>query len=378
MMRAFLLGLALLLLGAGESLADSLKVDGKRYDYLVYAAPKPRVIIIAFHGFTGDGAAMAKHSRLHERGAPIVVAYPSGWWKTWDGRPGSVDVRMTAKLIDILRQEHGRLPVCVTGISAGATMAWRVAAELPVDALVAVAGPLNPVSGRPPGRPRVLELQGDADTMVPLEGGQGLFSEIPPAQDGIDLFRRAGSQAELRVIKGGGHDWDLDVGYDTTGEVLRFCGAKPGTGTTPTVEADLPGGSWSQTCRNAARSGETVTAECQAKNGKWREARLALKNCADGPLANDDGRLVCESSAPAEGITLYENKSFGGRAMTFTGPVPDLGVHGFSLLASSLRTQKVWFVCTKPRYRGDCTKTTGSINLTKDWNDRIASLRPAN
>lgn len=325
MMRTVLLCLALLL-GGREALADSLKVDGRRYDYLTYATQRPSVIIIAFHGFTGDGAIMAKQSQLHERGAAAVVAYPSGWWKTWDGRPGSVDVHMAAELIDTLKQRYGPLPVCVTGISAGATMAWRVAAELPVNALVAVAGPLNPVVGRPPGRPRVLELQGDADTMVPLNGGKGLFSQIPPAQAGIDLFRRAGSQAELRVIPGGKHLWDLGVGYDTTGEVLRFCGAKMVAGApepAPQVGGDQP-------------------------------------------------------PAPGTGITLYEDKGFTGRAMTFTGPVPDLGAYGLQGTVSSLQAPEAWYVCTKPQYKGDCTKTKGDVNLSSAWNDRIASLRPVN
>jgi dienelactone hydrolase len=331
MMRIVLFGLALLL-GGHEALADSLKVDGRRYDYLAYAAPQPSVIIVAFHGFTGTGAVMAKQSRLHKRGAAAVVAYPSGYWNTWDSTPGSVDVHMAAKLIDTLRQKYGPLPVCVTGISAGASMAWRVAAEVPVNAMVAVAGPLNPAVGRPPARPRVLELQGDDDDMVPIEGGKGMFGKIPPAQAGIDLFRAAGSQAELRVIPGGQHLWDLGVGYDTTGEVLRFCGAKMVAGAPPTApEPDAPqvGGS-------------------------------------DQPVA------------PGVGITVYEDKGFTGRAKTFTGAVPDLSIYGLQGMVSSLQASEAWYVCTKPQFKGECTKTRGDVNLSSAWNDRIASLRPVN
>ena len=331
MMRTVLLCLALLL-GGREALADSVKVDGRRYDYLAYAAPQPSVIIIAFHGFTGSGAVMAKQSQLHKRGAAAVVAYPSGYWNTWDSTPGSVDVHMAARLIDTLRQKYGPLPVCVTGISAGASMAWRVAAEVPVNAMVAVAGPLNPPVGRPPARPRVLELQGDDDDMVPLKGGKGMFGKIPPAQAGIDLFRANGSQAELRVIPGGQHLWDLGVGYDTTGEVLRFCGAKMVADTTPPEQQP------------------------------------------DAPQVGGSD----QPATPGVGITLYEDKGFTGRSMTFTGPVPDLSTYGFRGVVSSLRTSQSWYVCTKPGYGGDCTKTKGDVNLSSSWNDHIASLRPVN
>jgi len=219
--------LVLLAIGAwsGPGHAESIRVEDRRYDYRLYAAPDPKVIIIAFHGFTGSGAVMARQSRLHKRGAAAVVAYPSGYWTTWDSQPGSIDVRMTKALIDKLRRKFGDLPVCVTGISAGGSMAWRVAMELPVDALVAVAGPLNPATGSPVGSPRVLHLHGDADEMVQVRGGKGLFGQIPAARLGVERMRKAGAPAELRVIRGGTHEWDLGVGYDTTGEVLRFCGA---------------------------------------------------------------------------------------------------------------------------------------------------------
>jgi hypothetical protein len=168
--------------------------------------------------------------------------------------------------------------------------------------------------------------------MVPLNGGKGMFGKIPPAEAGIDLFRANGSQAELRVIRGGQHLWDLGVGYDTTGEVLRFCGAKMVADTTP-------------------------------------------------PESQPDAPQVGGSdlpAAPGEGITLYENKGFTGRAMTFTDPVPDLAAYGFRGVVSSLRAPQAWYVCTKPQYKGECTKTKGDVNLSSAWNDGIASLRPAN
>lgn len=199
----------------------SIRINGRRYDYLLFAAPAPVAIVIAFHGLGGYGAAARDQMRLHERGAPIVVAYPSGWWGTWDARPGSVDSLMTGALMAKLRQAYGPLPVHLVGISAGASMAYRAACEQDVAKLAAVAAGLNPVTAN--GAPdKLVHLHGDSDSLVPFLGGGPLG--VPPMQAGIDLLAALGCAFELRVIAGGGHAWDFGVGHDTTGAILAAWG----------------------------------------------------------------------------------------------------------------------------------------------------------
>ena len=53
----------------------------------------------------------------------------------------------------------------------------------------------------------------------------------------------------------------------------------------------MPGGSWRGSCRKARIEGDTLWAECRAKNGDWRGSRVNLRNC--GNLNNCNGRLHC-------------------------------------------------------------------------------------
>jgi len=57
--------------------------------------------------------------------------------------------------------------------------------------------------------------------------------------------------------------------------------------------AQMPGGSYLQSCRDAQLHGDRLVATCRNEHGRW--SRTALSNigrCAGG-IANSDGRLVC-------------------------------------------------------------------------------------
>lgn len=194
-----------------------VSIPGRSYYYAKYAAPNPQAIVIGYHGAFGSGFVFAGQSKLHLRGAPAVFAYPNGYWATWDSRPDSPDVAMTSALIAKLWQAHGHLPIYVTGISAGASMAYRAAAECDVEKLAAVAAGLNPTEAdHVPVS--ALHLHGDIDPIVPFATYQ------PSIQAGIDLFDTMGCSIELRMVPSGIHDWDFGVGRDTTGEILSFMG----------------------------------------------------------------------------------------------------------------------------------------------------------
>ena len=55
----------------------------------------------------------------------------------------------------------------------------------------------------------------------------------------------------------------------------------------------IPAGTYTQTCRNVSVQGDRLVAECQKRNGDWRQTSLDdFQRCTSAP-ANDDGRLVC-------------------------------------------------------------------------------------
>ena len=55
----------------------------------------------------------------------------------------------------------------------------------------------------------------------------------------------------------------------------------------------IPAGTYTDTCRNIHVEGDRLMAECQKRNGDWRQTSLNdFQRCASAP-ANDNGRLVC-------------------------------------------------------------------------------------
>jgi poly(3-hydroxybutyrate) depolymerase len=194
-----------------------VSIPGRSYYYAKYAAPSPQAIVIGYHGAFSSGLVFAGQSKLHLRGAAAVFAYPSGYWTTWDSRIGSPDVAMTAALIAKLWQAHGQLPVYVTGISAGASMAYRAATECDVEKLAAVAAGLNPTeASHVPVS--ALHMHGDVDPIVPYDTYQ------PSIPAGIELLRSRGCPVDLRLVSAGVHEWDFGVGRDTSGEILTAWG----------------------------------------------------------------------------------------------------------------------------------------------------------
>ncbi|MEP9354356.1 CVNH domain-containing protein [Xanthobacter sp. KR7-65] len=64
----------------------------------------------------------------------------------------------------------------------------------------------------------------------------------------------------------------------------------------------LPHGSYLASCRDATRSGNTLTASCKDRWGRWNSASLLLSGCGSGQdISNDDGRLRCSlgSTSPS-------------------------------------------------------------------------------
>ncbi|MEO5336001.1 MAG: prolyl oligopeptidase family serine peptidase [Magnetospirillum sp. WYHS-4] len=260
----------LLLSGAAQAAErgePTIKVGEETRAYLLHvpaSAPKEnRPLVVAFHGGGTSAAVMEHFSGLSEKAdaAGFVVAYPEGSGRvnrvlTWNAgaccghaaERKADDVAFAAALIDELIAKVRVDPrrVYVTGMSNGAMMAYRVAAELPerVAAVAAVAGGLeiDPAAVRVPMP--VLHFHGTADEYAPYKGGKGGRSGLghahrPVAEtvatwvkvngaepfvvsvaladhdrnDGTRVVRhehaagKAGVEVVLYEIQGGGHTW---------------------------------------------------------------------------------------------------------------------------------------------------------------------------
>ena len=79
------------------------------------------------------------------------------------------------------------------------------------------------------------------------------------------------------------------------------------------------------------------------------------------------------------GITLFSDRNFRGRSVTYRRDVPDLEPLGFNDDTSSLRVGRgeVWEVCEHSNYQGRCVVVSGEESDLRrnSWNDLISSFR---
>lgn len=218
-------------------------------------------LVLAFHGGQSHPEMMRRFSGLDSlaAGSRAVVAYPAGTGSregllTWNGgnccgearEQAADDVAFARAVVADAARRLSIDPrrVHATGMSNGAMMAYRVAAEAAdmVASIAAVAGPLALESISPRRPVPVLHFHGSLDQFTPLEGGVGRRSvtrvshrpvldglldwvradgcpEVPrrepiPCPDASLAIERltwgpgdAGSEVVFYRIDGGGHVW---------------------------------------------------------------------------------------------------------------------------------------------------------------------------
>ncbi|KGI69765.1 esterase [Mycolicibacterium rufum] len=263
---ATLLGIAAAAVGpasaapaAGQGL---LSIGGMQRTYLVHVPPGPvNGLVINLHGagLTGRDQQLTTNYDAAADRYGFVVAYPDGIDLSWaDGRGASVpdrqgvdDVGFLSTLITELTRQYAVNPgrVFVTGMSAGAFMAQRLACDRAdlVAAVVPVAGTLGAAVPCAPSRPvSVLEVHGDADPVVPFGGGpmvgRGGPSVIVSAPAMADRWRAVngcpppavtpgrtvstgcadGTVVDFVTISGGGHVWPTWPGFDASAAGADF------------------------------------------------------------------------------------------------------------------------------------------------------------
>ncbi len=59
------------------------------------------------------------------------------------------------------------------------------------------------------------------------------------------------------------------------------------------ASAQVPGGSYLQSCRDAHMRGDRLVATCRTEEGRWSQTALNNVGRCAGGVANSDGRLVC-------------------------------------------------------------------------------------
>lgn len=263
---------------------DLVTADGRTRTYRLYVPTKVAAdapLLVALHGGTGNGDQFARASGydgLAEANG-FVVVYPEGIATAigprnlvWNAggccaiaqRENVDDVAFLRAVIDqVGADQHLDVRrVLFTGHSNGAMMSLRFACEA-ADRVAAVAvqsgtvfvddcTPSEPVS--------VLQIHGDADTHVPLDGGVGedsvVGADFPPVREGLARFAAAdhcprttpavddtevpgatatvsveswgpcpdGTAVQLDVVAGAGHSWmtTASAGFDSSLTAWQF------------------------------------------------------------------------------------------------------------------------------------------------------------
>ncbi len=225
--------------------------DGNERSYVIFLpeqrAPRPP-LVLALHGKGGSGASFERRTRgtfdrLANRDGAIV-AYPDALHGQWNAghrweQDRSDDLGFLTALIDELSAEFGvdRARVYVTGLSNGASMAYRLACERPerIAAVAPVAGGLaQEIMPRcPAGKTRpvpLLLIHGTADPHSGFDDGelegnlwqwterngchrppQATYLRDADPSDGtrtrIESYPGCKAEVVLYAVEGGGHHW---------------------------------------------------------------------------------------------------------------------------------------------------------------------------
>jgi polyhydroxybutyrate depolymerase len=242
----------------------TLEVEKQKRNYWVHVPPKydravHMPVVIALHGATMSAKDMEGFSGLNKKAdaAGFIVVYPSGTGPssrllTWNsgfaplvaaGKPN--DVRFISRVLDDLETclTIDKERIYATGMSNGAMMCYRLAAELSerIAAIAPVAGTMPVPKYEPKFPVPVLHIHGTADMLVPFEGsssrisafmqfrsvadtidtcvtcngcsGEPKITDLPPVKDRFKVTRKAfaggkdGAEVILYVVQDGGHTW---------------------------------------------------------------------------------------------------------------------------------------------------------------------------
>lgn len=167
---------------------------------------------------------------------------------------------------------------------------------------------------------------------------------------------------------------------------------------------DPPRGSYTQSCRDITAFNGQVWARCQTSRGGFEWSSARTRDCGGQGLENRDGRLQCVGygggnggwnggggwnnggggrpgggyGGGRDGVVLFEDPQYQGRAFEVNGDMPDLGAVRFNDKASSIQIGRGgrWEICEHANYQGRCSRLDADqAILPREWNDQISSIR---
>lgn len=165
---------------------------------LAAAAP----LVVMLHGAFGD-AEQAETSYGWDQladSAKFVVAYPDGVGQTWNGhgccgRAVQENVDDVGFITAMVGQIGGSMPVdtsrmYATGISNGGIMTFALACNSSVFAAIGPVAATQLDTCIAPHPTSVIHIHGDADRLVPYNGGQGASTVNGPSIPDVNAFWR--------------------------------------------------------------------------------------------------------------------------------------------------------------------------------------------
>jgi len=232
--------------------AETMNIDGLQRTYTVqlpqhyYDSATDMSLVIGLHGTGGSGYQFETDYGFSQKAntAGFIAVYPDGVQKqdgllkvrTWNA--GSCcdyamnnninDVKFISALIDELsgRFHINRKKVYVAGMSNGAMLAYRLAAELPgkIAAIAAVSGTMVYEKNKAlEGIVPVLHIHSALDTKVPFTGGIGIGGyNFPPVIEGLQYWaQRDGCNTTAAIQQNNGYE--LYTWKNAAGDTLLQC-----------------------------------------------------------------------------------------------------------------------------------------------------------
>jgi poly(3-hydroxybutyrate) depolymerase len=195
-----------------------LGVGGVQRTYrVVRPAQPPRGLVIALHGYGGDGRSFEQATGFDRQAVSdhLVVVYPDGIGRAWNAgfccpfasAPTIDDVAFLSALAD--RLQPAGTPTFLAGFSNGGMLAYHAACRLPKRfAAIAVIGADSEECSPKGPLPAILAIQGTSDALTGervwgMRSGTWVNVEASaPAR-----WKRLGAEVRVVSVPGGVHEW---------------------------------------------------------------------------------------------------------------------------------------------------------------------------